>query len=220
MLTEEDILLSEGNKQDIDGVSWLGNRDIAMMPSTKTKLLRKQLAEWRLNHPGDKVVLFSQFTKMLDIVEKVFENEEENQMFVRYDGSMCIEERQEALALFRTEPECNLILISIKAGGVGLNLTHANLVICIDLWWNAAVEMQAFDRVHRLGQTKEVIVTRCVIKDTVEERMLELQKQKLLISKTALGEGQMALGRLTRAELLGLFGRVVEREGMQVLAAY
>ncbi|KAI5841595.1 SNF2 family N-terminal domain-containing protein, partial [Tricharina praecox] len=206
MLKEEDILPGDRGDGGVDELNWLNNPNILMMPSTKTTLLRKQLAEWRLNHPGDKIVLFSQFTKMLDIIERVFENEEPDQMYVRYDGSMSVEERDEALGLFRTEPECNLILISIKAGGVGLNLTHANLVICIDLWWNAAVELQAFDRVHRLGQKKEVFVTRCIVKDTVEERMLALQKRKMLIAKAALGEGRMALGRLTRKELLGLFG--------------
>lgn len=79
------------------------------------------------------------------------------------------------------------------------------MVICVDLWWNAAVEQQAFDRVHRLGQKKEVFITRFVTKGTVEERMLLLQKKKSALSKAALGEGDASLGRLTREDLLGLF---------------
>jgi len=226
VLTEDDVVSAEAGaggeggpgRDELDGLG--GYDDVSLMPSTKTTLLRAQLAEWRANHAGDKIVLFSQFTTMLDIIERVLEREEPDTVFVRYDGSMSFDERQDALNLFRYEPECSLILISIKAGGVGLNLTHANLVVCVDLWWNAAVELQAFDRVHRLGQKKEVFVTRCMIKGTVEERMLELQQQKLHLAKTALGEGRLALGRLTREELLGLFGRVVEKNGRQELAVY
>ena len=114
-------------------------------------------------------------------------------------------QRQESLRRFREDPGKQVILMSIKAGGVGLNLTHANLVICVDLWWNGAVELQAFDRVHRLGQKKEVIITRFVTRGTVEERILALQRSKLGLAKAALGEGGMALGKLTREELLGLF---------------
>ncbi|KAF8253640.1 hypothetical protein K440DRAFT_533033 [Wilcoxina mikolae CBS 423.85] len=191
---------------DIDDDStWLDRADLMkdFQHSTKTIALRNQLREWRRNHPNDKIVLFSQFTMMLDIVEKVVDDDE--WLYTRYQGGMTMGARQEALAEFRNNGECKIMLTSIKAGGVGLNLTHANLVISLDLWWNAAVELQAFDRVHRLGQKKEVFITRFMVKDSVEEKMLELQQKKLGLAKAALGEGQLALGKLTRDELLGLF---------------
>lgn len=89
--------------------------------------------------------------------------------------------------------------------GVGLNLTEANLVVSIDMWWNAAVEHQAFDRVHRLGQRKEVFVKRLMVKQTVEERILALQEAKLKIVDAAMGEGLGKVKNLTMKELMGLF---------------
>ena len=207
----------EDNDADSD---WLS----AFQPfahSAKTIALRDQLREWRQNHPGDKVALFSQFVKMLDIAEYVVA--EENWGFVRYQGSMKLSEREEALTSLRTNPDTHIMLTSIKAGGVGLNLTSANLVISLDLWWNAATELQAFDRVHRLGQAKEVFVTRMMVKATVEERILKLQEAKLAIGKAAMGEGKAALGKLSIAELLGLFGtyeRNAESGRMELRADY
>lgn len=84
-------------------------------------------------------------------------------------------------------------------------------MLSLDLWWNRATEDQAFARVHRLGQTKEVEVVRLVVRDTVEQRILQLQKMKMRVAGAALGEGEMKLGRLTMDELLGLFG-TVERD--------
>lgn len=182
---------------------WMKEVELEWISSTKTLAFSAQLAEWRINHPNDKIVLFSQFTKMLDIMQKVCDDE--GWVYTRYQGGMSMEERAEALGTFKSDVDCQVMLVSIKAGGVGLNLTHANLVVCVDIWWNAAVEHQAFDRVHRLGQKKEVFITRFVTKGTVEERMLELQKKKLALSRAAMGEGGAALGKLTREDLLGLF---------------
>lgn len=112
------------------------------MHSAKTRALRDQLLEWRENHPDDKIVLFSQFTRMLDIVEHVLDDE--GWGLVRYQGSMDVVEREEALRLFRTDPECRVLVTSLRAGGVGLNLVDANLVVGLDLWWNAAVELRKF----------------------------------------------------------------------------
>jgi hypothetical protein len=124
---------------------------------------------------------------------------------------MPIAAREDALAKFRDDPDCWIMLTSTKAGGVGLNLTHANLVISMDLWWNAASELQAFDRVHRLGQRKDVEVKRLIMTNSVETRMLALQKEKLKIAGIALGEGDYKLGKLTQKDLMGLFG-AVERD--------
>jgi SNF2 family DNA or RNA helicase len=178
--------------------------DMEFLHSTKTKGIMEQLDAWRRNHPDDKIVLFSAFTKMLDIMQKVLDDSGE-WGYARYQGGMTMQERHEALQQFRTDSHCQIMLMSIKAGGVGLNLVEANLIISVDLWWNAATELQAFDRVHRLGQKKQVFITRFVTVGTVEERILRLQKSKLAMAKAALGEGKTYLGKMTREELLGLF---------------
>ena len=91
---------------------------------------------------------------------------------------------------FQTDPDCNLFLVSLKAGGLGLNLTAAGYVFLLDPWWNPAVEAQAIDRAHRIGQTQPVFAYRLIARDTVEEKILELQKSKRQIADAILeGEG-------------------------------
>lgn len=139
-----------------DPVPWLSAAG-PFMHSAKTRALRDQLLEWRENHPDDKVVLFSQFTHMLDIVERVLDDE--GWGLVRYQGDMNVTERQEALRLFRTDPECRVLVTSLRAGGVGLNLVDANLVVGLDLWWNGAVELRKFFSLSLflLGGLRELI---------------------------------------------------------------
>jgi SNF2 family DNA or RNA helicase len=99
------------------------------------------------------------------------------------------------------------MLMSLKSGGVGLNLVRGNQVISLDLAWSHAVESQAFDRVHRIGQVKDVFVNRLTIKDTVEQRIRELQDRKQDMADGSLGEGSgRKLGKLTVSQLAGLFG--------------
>jgi SNF2 family DNA or RNA helicase len=98
--------------------------------------------------------------------------------YVRLDGSMPVHKREQAVSRFSTDDGVRVILISLQAGGVGLNLTAANRVYMLDPWWNPAVEEQAIDRVHRIGQTRPVIVKRCVMEDSVEGRILRLQERK------------------------------------------
>lgn len=197
----------EAKEHDAEFQDLIDNR---LFASSKMSKMLSLVKEWQETRPEDKIVIFSNFTKLLDIAEKLIEGE--GYETTRFQGDMNIEERQESLRKFRLSPDCNVMLISLRAGGVGLNLTHANLVISLDLWWNAAVEHQAFDRVHRLGQTKEVEIVRFVMEHTVDERMFELQMRKLQTANHALGDMPLELmGKqsLSREELLGLFGRVV-----------
>ena len=97
--------------------------------------------------------------------------------------------REVALQAFRTDASVGLLLLSLKAGGVGLNLTVASAVVLFDPWWNPAVEEQAIDRVHRMGQTRQVLVRRYICAGTVEERMLALQERKRELAAKALSEG-------------------------------
>jgi SNF2 family DNA or RNA helicase len=125
---------------------------------------------------GSKAVLFSQWTAMLDLVEHALRTA--SIRFVRLDGSLSVAKREEAIARFRKDASVRVFLISLKAGGVGLNLTAANRVYLLDPWWNPAVMDQAIDRVHRLGQTRPVVVKQCVMEDSVEGRILRLQERK------------------------------------------
>ncbi|KAI9864786.1 MAG: hypothetical protein M1813_002556 [Trichoglossum hirsutum] len=199
----------EGSGESLNNKHWL-DQVKTLMPSTKMKALMEQLRVWRETRPDDKIIIFSQFVKMLDLVDLICEDS--GHETVRYTGGASLKQREEALKRFKHDTDCNIMLTSLRAGGVGLNLTQANLVISVDMWWNAAVEHQAFDRVHRLGQTKEVIVRRLVVKETVEQRIRELQERKLKVADAAMGEGLGRVTRLGMRELMGLFGKVIRGE--------
>ena len=140
---------------------------------------------------------------MLDLVDRLCE--QEGLETARYQGGHAMRDREHALRRFKTDPDCGVMLVSLRAGGVGLNLTVANIVLSVDLWWNAAVELQAFDRVHRLGQQKDVFVTRFMVRNTVEQRILAMQNLKLKVAEAAMGEGLGRVGKLSITELMGLF---------------
>ncbi|KAJ6600020.1 SNF2 family N-terminal domain-containing protein [Mycena vulgaris] len=151
----------------------------------------------------EKTVIFSQFTSMLDIIEPFLAAIGVD--FVRYDGSMSPKERKEALTEIETNRRKTVILVSLKAGGVGLNLTACNHVILVDMWWNPAVEEQAFDRTHRVGQTRDVHIYKLKIDDTVEDRILQLQEKKRELTKMALSRDHIKNMKLGMNELLELF---------------
>ena len=110
-------------------------------------------------------------------------------LHVKYQGDMTRHQRDNAIRVFMSKDKATVMLMSLKCGGVGLNLTRANRVISLDLGWSEAIESQAFDRVHRLGQHREVVVERLVIQDTVEDRVLALQERKKNLADGSLGEG-------------------------------
>jgi SNF2 family DNA or RNA helicase len=148
---------------------------------------------------GHKALVFSQWTSLLDLVEPHLARA--GIRFTRLDGST--RDRAAVVASFQDEQGPEVMLISLKAGGTGLNLTAADHVFLLDPWWNPAVEDQAADRAHRIGQDRPVNVYKLVAKDTVEEGILALQERKRSLSDAALGEADRALG-LTREDLLDL----------------
>ena len=147
---------------------------------------------------GHKALVFSQWTSLLDLVEPHLRGE--GIAFTRLDGST--RDRAAVVGEFQDEAGPPVMLVSLKAGGTGLNLTAADHVFLLDPWWNPAVEDQAADRAHRIGQDRPVMVYRMVAKDTVEERILALQEKKRAIADVALGDASQAAG-ITREELLG-----------------
>jgi superfamily II DNA or RNA helicase len=148
---------------------------------------------------GHKALVFSQWTSLLDRVEPHLRSADID--FVRLDGST--RNRGEVVARFQSDEGPPVMLVSLRAGGFGLNLTAADSVFILDPWWNPAVEDQAADRAHRIGQERPVFVYRLVARDTVEERILALQEHKRGLADAALGEGARA-GGISRRELLGL----------------
>jgi len=150
-----------------------------------------------------KGIVFSQFTSFLDLIQ--FSLEKSGIKCVQLNGAMNITEKGRAIDTFTNDPDCRIFLMSLKAGGVALNLTVASHVFLMDPWWNPAVESQAQDRIHRIGQFKPIKSTRFVIKDTVEERILQLQQKKQLVFEGTVGDSPDAMSKLTEADLKFLF---------------
>ncbi len=148
---------------------------------------------------GHKALVFSQWTGLLDLVEPHLDAA--GIRFTRLDGSTT--DRGAVVREFQDDAGPPVMIVSLKAGGTGLNLTAADHVFLLDPWWNPAVEDQAADRAHRIGQDRPVMVYRMVAKDTVEERILALQEKKRLVAAVALGDSNQAAG-ITREELLAL----------------
>jgi superfamily II DNA or RNA helicase len=165
--------------------------------SAKLTLLLERLEVTVAN--GHKALVFSQWTSLLDLVEPALAKA--GIEFVRLDGTT--RNRGQVVERFQSKDGPPAMLISLKAGGTGLNLTEADHVFLLDPWWNPAVEDQAADRTHRIGQTKPVMVYRLVARETVEERIMKLQEKKRRLADAALGVADRALS-LTKEDLLFL----------------
>jgi SNF2 family DNA or RNA helicase len=146
---------------------------------------------------GHKALVFSQFTSFLAIVQARLAREGITHEYL--DGRT--RDRAARVARFQSDPDCPLFLISLRAGGLGLNLTAADYVFLLDPWWNPAVEAQAIDRTHRIGQRRQVFAYRLVALDTVEEKILELQRTKRALADAILGADGSLIGSLTRDDL-------------------
>eukprot|EP00026_Physarum_polycephalum_P000815 Phypoly_transcript_00816.p1 GENE.Phypoly_transcript_00816~~Phypoly_transcript_00816.p1 ORF type:complete len:1274 (+),score=280.63 Phypoly_transcript_00816:101-3922(+) len=160
-----------------------GRKQTPQLMSSKIDILMAELK--KVSH--QKTVIFSQWTKMINLVQESLGASGLGNNFVRLDGTMSLQQRDRALKDFKQVNRYKIMLISLKAGGVGLNLTHANNVFLLDPWWNPAVEDQAIDRVHRIGQTQSVLVKRLIMKGSIEEQILLMQQKKQELVQTAIG---------------------------------
>ena len=167
-------------------------------PSAKLDLLVPRLIE--ITESGHKALVFSQFTSLLALLRNRLH--EAGLAYEYLDGRT--RDRKRHVERFQTDPQCPLFLISLKAGGVGLNLTAAGYVFLLDPWWNPAVEAQAIDRAHRIGQTREVFAYRLIAKDTVEEKVVELQQSKRALADAILSADAGGITGITREELAAL----------------
>jgi len=163
--------------------------------SAKLSLLLPQLAE--VTEEGHKALVFSQFTSFLSIVRQRLDRE--GIAYEYLDGKT--RDRQSPVERFQNDPDCKLFLISLKAGGQGLNLTAAEYVFLLDPWWNPAVESQAIDRAHRIGQTRHVFAYRLITRDTVEEKVLSLQSHKRALADAIINEDNSLLRTISGEDL-------------------
>lgn len=163
---------------------------------------------------SNKCIVFSQWVTMLDLVDRVLaDNDVES---VRLDGSLSQQQRVGVLGRFRADGSISVLTMSLRAGGVGLNLTAASHVILVDPWWNPAVEEQAIDRVHRIGQKKKVTVSRLVVRGTIEENILDLQARKKELATAAISKtDQRRQERIDDLRLLFGLGRSPARRESQ-----
>ncbi|KAF4124468.1 Superfamily II DNA or RNA helicase, SNF2 family [Geosmithia morbida] len=176
---------------------------------TETMKLLRQIEDGVLsdgNHGPEKTIIFSQWTFLLDLLEVAMRHEGFSHRPQRYDGSMSATQRNDAAHAFRSKADVRVILVSLRAGNAGLNLTAASRVIILDPFWNPYIEMQAIDRAYRIGQSREVVVYRILTTDTVEDRIVELQERKKEMVEAALDESESRkIGRLSTKELRFLF---------------
>ena len=160
-------------------------------PSAKLDVLLDQLHE--VLDEGHKALVFSQFTSLLAILRARLKRSGIDYEYL--DGNT--RDRQARVDRFQNDPDCRLFLISLKAGGVGLNLTAADYVFMLDPWWNPAVEAQAIDRAHRIGQPRQVFAYRLIARDTVEEKVLQLQENKRNLADAIIGADNSLIRDLT-----------------------
>lgn len=157
----------------------------------------------RFKEDGDRTLVFSQFTKVMDILERVLENQQIG--FVRLDGQTSVEDRQSILDAFHERTEIPVFLLSTKAGGAGINLACANKVIIFDSSFNPQEDVQAENRAHRVGQSRSVEVIRLVTRETIEEQIHALGQTKLALDQAVVGEDA---GDSKKGEEMGM--KVVE----------
>jgi len=150
-----------------------------------------------------KILLFSQFTSMFEIIEK--ELNKEKIKFVKLTGSTKVDERLKIVDEFNTNKEIKVFLISLKAGGIGLNLTGADMVIHYDPWWNLSAENQATDRAYRIGQKNNVQVYKLITQNSIEEKINELQEKKAKLTDSVLSTDQIFINKLSKQDIMSLF---------------
>ena len=187
-------------RQICDSPSILNEEEKYPNNSIKLDELTREITE---NIGQHKALIFSQFLGMLGLIkEKMKEN---NINFEYFDGSTSAPDREKAIQNFQNNEDCRVFLISLKAGGVGLNLTAADYVYIVDPWWNPAVEQQAIDRTHRIGQTKNIFAYRMICKDTIEDKILQLQERKRILAKELIADDNSFVKSLTKADVEYLF---------------
>ncbi len=188
-------------RQICDHPALVDKREDADYSAVKIEELIREVQENAGNH---KLLVFSQFTQMLQLISEEFEKAGITYCYL--DGKTPLPKRKEEVTRFQEDESIKAFLISLKAGGVGLNLTVADYVYLVDPWWNPAAEQQAIDRAHRIGQKRKVFAYKMICKDSVEEKILKLQEKKQLLADDLIQEDSGFVKNLTRDDIEFLFG--------------
>jgi len=188
-------------RQICDSPLLLNDESIAVKDSVKIQEMIAHITDKTAQH---KVLIFSQFTSMLALLKN-----ELDALGIAYeylDGKSTSKQREASVQNFQTNDDLRVFLISLKAGGTGLNLTAADYVYILDPWWNPAVENQAIDRIYRIGQDKKVFAYRMICKDTVEEKILDLQAKKKKIATDIIQTDDKIMKSLNIDDIKNLLG--------------
>ncbi|KAK2039227.1 hypothetical protein LZ31DRAFT_599029 [Colletotrichum somersetense] len=183
--------------------------NVPLTPSAKMTALKETVLRWQSEAPDDKIVIFSQFTAVMKIIGRILESE--GICFAYLSGKQSTEQRNKAVHEFQNGKEVKVLIASLRAGGQCLNLERGNRVILIELWWNHAVEQQAFARVYRLGQSKETHFVRFIVNTPIESRILEMQVEKILDIDEALQDEAVRAPKIGLKDIASLLGRVTTR---------
>lgn len=213
----EDILVSLADKKSNNKTSFLAVEGLLRLrqicnspylvdknlpPSKReSSKLNKLIDSLQHDLDGSSALVFSQFTSMLALIRERLD--ELNIKYAYLDGST--KDRRSVVEQFQNDDSCKIFLISLKAGNMGLNLTKAEYVFIVDPWWNPAVEAQAIDRTHRIGQDKSIIAYRMICEDTIEEKIINLQKKKKKLASDLIHSEEELFKSLKKEDLLGLF---------------
>ncbi len=187
-------------RQICDSPAILNEEDKHPNHSIKLEELTREITE---NIGEHKALVFSQFLGMLALIKQKLTEQEIP--FEYFDGSTSAPDREKAIQNFQNNDDCRVFLISLKAGGVGLNLTAADYVYIVDPWWNPAVEQQAIDRTHRIGQTKNIFAYRMICIDTIEDKILQLQERKRKLASELIADDSSFVKALSKADVEYLF---------------
>lgn len=187
-------------RQICDSPVMVKDNTVTTKQSIKLDELIREVEE---NAGGHKLLVFSQFTEMLHLIEDRLKIDKIDYAYL--DGSTSADKRNEQVQKFQEDPNLRVFLISLKAGGVGLNLTAADYVYIVDPWWNPAVEQQAIDRTHRIGQVNKIFAYKMICKDTVEEKIIQLQQKKKQLADDLVTEDAGFIKKLTRDDVAFLF---------------
>jgi SNF2 family DNA or RNA helicase len=184
-------------RQICDAPSLLADEQLHGDGSAKLSVLMEQIEN---KSPAHKIVIFSQFVAMLQLIRKELDGQGIPYSYL----TGATQNREEEVQRFQTDADTRIFLVSLKAGGTGLNLTAADYVYLVDPWWNPAVEAQAIDRTHRIGQHKKVVAVRLICPDTVEEKIGRLQEEKKELSTGLIRSGNSLLQSITKDDWLQL----------------
>lgn len=187
-------------RQICDSPAILNEQEKFENHSIKLDELSREITE---NISDHKALVFSQFLGMLALIKAKLD--ELGVKYEYFDGSTTAPDREKAIQNFQNNEEVRVFLISLKAGGVGLNLTAADYVYIVDPWWNPAVEQQAIDRTHRIGQTKNIFAYRMICRDTIEDKILKLQEKKRALAKEIISDDTSFVKSLSREDVEYLF---------------